>query len=68
MSAGYLVTMKGGFLGYGPKIVFEYPDARKFETASKAELVAKQAAEMLKIGRGNYEVMSVEAYDTGGAK
>lgn len=68
MNAGYLVTMKGGFLGYSAKIVSEFPDARKFETEGKAKLVAKQAAEMLKIGQGSWEVMSVTAYDTGGAK
>lgn len=68
MNGPYLVTMKGGFLGYRAKIVSEFPDARKFETASKAKLVAQQAAKMIGITQASWEVMSVSAYDTGGAK
>lgn len=66
MSAkAYLVTMKGGFLGFRDRLVAEFPDARQFESVRKATHYAKSAAEKLGMTQANWEVMSVSAYDTG---
>lgn len=65
MSAGFLVTMKGGFLGFSNKLVKEFPDARLFKRVSGAVSAAKVAANAHGLGGHQWEVMSVAAYDTG---
>lgn len=62
---GFLVTVQGGkFLGFGGKLVSEYPDARKFKTEQSAQIAA---AVLRAFGGLVTEVMSVAAY-TGGAQ
>ena len=65
MNKNFLVTMKGGFLGFSNKLVKEFPDARLFGTRSDAISAAFIAAENLGLTQANWEVMSVSAYDTG---
>lgn len=68
MKHGYLVTMKGGFLGNNGKITEHLIFARKFQKRDKAFDVAGRAAKKLGLTKANWEVMSVSAYDTGGAQ